>query len=142
MTVKIPAQGGGVVHHALLQPQRRKLEANALLNDPRDMLGAAEHIDNIHPVASAQHFAQLLERGDRRLAQDALGRWRHRNDPVPEALQRARDPVARPARIGGQSQDGDGAGAAQQLGDFTGRWIREHGDSLAFGSVASSLVNC
>src|SRR5437762_6415348 len=93
------ALGGGLVDDALLQPQRRELETYAVGDDPRHVLGTAEDIDDVHALGAAQYFGQLIERGHRGLAQDALRGRRHRDDPVAEALHGPRHTVARAGAI-------------------------------------------
>jgi len=120
MTVKIPA-----------------CTARSVRDDPRHVLGTAEHIDDVDPLAATQHLRQLIQRGHRGLAQDGLRGRRHGNDPVAEALQGTRDTVARAGAIGRETHDRDGVRGAQQLCDLICRGVHEHGNcSLASASCS------
>lgn len=134
------APGGRPVDHALLQPQRRQLEANALGDDARHVHGSAEDLDDVDALALTEHFRKLLEARHRRLTEDRLGEGIHRNDAIAKSLQRPGDAVTRTGAVGRESHHRDGAGVAQPLGDLCRRGIGEHRLSLAETDLTSSLV--
>ena len=80
------ALGSGLIDHPLLQPQRRQLEANALIHDRGHVLRPAEDIDDVHALVRPEHLRQLIEACDRRLAEDLLGIGIHWDDAIAEAL--------------------------------------------------------
>ena len=129
------ARGRALINDALLQPQRRQLQTNARLDDARDVLAAAEDIDDVDPLVGRQRLRQLIERGDRRLTEDGFGERVHRDDPVAEALQGLRHAVTRPRPVWRESDDGDGARGAQELRDALGRRVHEHDGSMALAFV-------
>ena len=90
------------------------------------MHGAAEDVDDIDLLVRPEHFRKLIEARHRRLAEDRLGRGRHRNDPVAEALQRPGDTVTRTGAVGRQADDRDDVRVTQQPGDLRRRWVCEH----------------
>src|SRR5205823_4895491 len=77
-------------------------------DDSRDVLGTAEHVDDVDALAATEYLRQSIQRGHRRLPQDALRDGGHGNDAVAEALQGTRDTVARAGAIGREPHDRDG----------------------------------
>jgi len=100
--------------------------------------GAAEDVDDIDLLVRPEHFRELIEARHRRpatctgrRAKDRLGRGRHRNDPVAEALQRPGDAVTRTGAVGREADDReaddrDDVRVTQQPGDLRRRWVCEH----------------
>src|SRR5215469_12659570 len=93
------ARGGRLIDHTLLQPERRELQAYAVVHDARDVLAAAENIDDVDPLIGPEYLRHLRERGDRRLTEYELGERVHRNDPVTETLQGLRHAMTRPRAV-------------------------------------------
>jgi len=88
-------------------------------------------IDDVDPLVGPHHLRQLIEGGDRRLTENRLGERVHRDDAVAETLQRLRHAVTRPRPVRRQTDDGDGAGGAQEPRDILRLRVQEHPGSVA-----------
>ena len=84
-----------VVDHAELQPQRRHLQADAVVDDRREVLGPAEDIDDVDVLAGCQRRIRRVERVGGLDALPGAEPRVDRNDAVAMALHRAGDAVTR-----------------------------------------------
>src|SRR6185312_5605722 len=64
--------GGGYVDYAVLEPQRRELQADAIFHDARDMLGTPEDIDDVDFLARRQDLLQVIQIGHGALTQHGI----------------------------------------------------------------------
>lgn len=120
------ARRGFLVHHAVLEPERRELQPDAGIDDRRHVLGTTEDVHDVHPLAGGQHLGQVIEVGDRPLAERRVDGRIDRNHAVAEALQAARHAMARARGVGRQPDDSYGARRAQQPLDFLRLGIAKH----------------
>ena len=118
--------GGGYVDYAVLEPQRRELQADAIFHDARDMLGTPEDIDDVDFLARRQDLLQVIQIGHGALTQHGIDRRCHGDDPVAEALQRTGHAVAGARGVGGQADHGNDPGRLQELGNLLLRGVLEH----------------
>src|SRR6266576_5071238 len=101
------------IHDALLQPDQWRLERNRLIHDGTRELAAAKHVHDVDGVIARR----IGERTVALLAEDCVMPRIHRNNFVSRPLEIARDGIAGPRRVGGQSHHGDGARRAEQGAD-------------------------
>ena len=53
--------GGGIIHDTQLQPERRQLQAQAIVDDACDVLRLAEYVDDVDLFAGAEYLAEVVE---------------------------------------------------------------------------------
>jgi hypothetical protein len=99
------------MRNSLLQPQTFGVDNDSGIGDGGDMFGAAE---DIYDVDGNGH---VFEARIGLLAEDFGFVGIDRNDLVANALEVRRDFVGGTERIGGEADDGDGFGVAEQVGD-------------------------
>lgn len=77
---------GLIVDDAVLEPNCGDPQADALIDDRGNMLGAPEDIDNVDALAGSQHFVHAIKTRDYRFAEQGSSRRVDRNDPITELL--------------------------------------------------------
>lgn len=118
--------GGGRVRDALLEPEDLGVDRDGRIGDGRNAFGAAEDVDDVDGLGD------VFEAGVGFLAQDFGFVGVDGDDFVTGGLQVGGDFVGRTARVGGESDDSDGFGGAEDLGDGVGgrsgvvRKVKEH----------------
>jgi len=130
----VRAFGGGLIDDAILEPQGGEPQADAFADDPRNMLGPAKHIHDIHMLTRAQHVWQMRKVWYGLLAEDNFRGRSYGNDPITETLQSARHTMTRPRRVRGESDHRYDTSRAQKLGNLLAGGIGEHGSVLGCGS--------
>src|SRR5690606_17755471 len=80
-----------LIDHALLKPESRKLQPDAVIDDRRYMLRLAEYVHDVHLFAGRKNLTDMVQIGNRTLAEDGIDAGIHRDHPITKALQVARD---------------------------------------------------
>src|SRR4029077_994883 len=117
------SRGRVVIHDAVLEPDRARLDGDRVVNDRSDELRPAKDVDHVDRLrdlpqtrvgALTQHFTDVGV---------------HRDDAIARALQVARDAMAPAAAIRAEADDGNRPGRRQDLvGDI--RYLPVHSHPL------------
>jgi len=127
------AQRGGLVHHAVLQPQLLDAEPDTALHDGGHMLGRAKHI---HDVDRERDTLQI---GISLFAKDFGDERPHRHDAVAETLQGAGDVEAGTGCVGRQADHGDRVRFVQQATDILRAGVVK--GHVSFQKEAVAIIN-
>lgn len=106
--------GGFEVDNAELAPHRFCPVLDRLLHDLRDLVGGAEHVNDVNRERNVRDTGVAL------LAQDFVGLWVYRHNLIALVLQVAGDHVARLGLLSRETDHGDRLSLAQQLADLFG----------------------
>jgi hypothetical protein len=120
------ALGGRLVDDAILEPESREFEPDAVGDNGRNVLGPSENTHDVHVLIGAEDIGHMIEVADRSLAEDRAAPRGDRHDAITETLQGSGDTVTRACRIGRQSDNRDDPRGAQKPGDLLGTRIDEH----------------
>jgi hypothetical protein len=107
--------GGLRVGDSLLEPESFGVDGNGGIGYRGNVLGAAEDVDNIY------RDGDVFEAGVGFFAEDFGFVGIDGDDFVADALEVGSDFVGGALRIGGETDNGDGFGGAEKVGDGVGR---------------------
>jgi hypothetical protein len=121
--------GGGGVGDVLLEPENFGADGDGGIGDGRDVLGAAEDIDDV------DGFGDVFETRVGFGAEDFGFVGIDGNNFIADGLEVGGDSVGGAKGIAGETDDGDGFGGAENFGDG----VRSRGSSVGAVEVHSEL---
>ena len=130
--------GGFSVRNSLLEPERCGMDGNGGIGDGGNVLGAAKDVDNVDRAWN------ILEASVGFFTEDFGLVGIDGDDSVAGALEVGSDLMGRAARVGGESDNGDGFGGAEEIEDGIRRWrgvIRDLNEHVDWMSLGGKRVN-